>query len=78
MPLKALLPIVPSILHDRLRSHMYYAKNSENIVISAQTHRQREKNAEDCWERLYTFLKDAGSSIPGKTSKQQKDKVVSL
>ena len=75
----ALLPLVPKILHDNVRSSRYFAKASESLVIQSQESRSRTANQNRCYEKLLEVLADAGEgAIPGKTSLEQQEKVKRL
>jgi peptidyl-tRNA hydrolase ICT1 len=79
VPLSALLPQVPSILHQDLRSSRYVADRTDALVIQSDEARKQSANVESCYEKLYRVVeKSARNVIPGETSVEQRDRVRDL
>ncbi|KAI1931422.1 hypothetical protein LOZ58_005745 [Ophidiomyces ophidiicola] len=79
VPLAALLPLVPSILHPEIRSSRYFAGRSDSLVIHSDETRKQSRNLELCFEKLHDTLVEAGkAAVPGETSLQQQKKVQKL
>ena len=79
VPLAFLLPLVPRIIHSQLQSSRYAAEKSQSLVIQSQESRKQAANVESCFEKLYELLENsAKGSIPGETSREQKDRVRNL
>ncbi len=67
------------MLHDELRAHTWYAKNSDSMVISADGSRKKKENVYDVYQKLEGLLRDVGVKlIPGKTSEETKKRVEKL
>ncbi|PLN80459.1 hypothetical protein BDW42DRAFT_112698 [Aspergillus taichungensis] len=79
LPLHALLPLLPPLLHGPLRSSRYFAERSESLVIQSQESRKQTSNVDACYDKLYQLLRTtADDAIPGETSQAQKDRVAKL
>lgn len=79
VPLSALLPLVPSILHQDLRSSRYVADRTDAIVIQSDEARKQSANVESCYEKLFRAVEEtARNVIPGETSVEQRDRVRDL
>ncbi|EAW09546.1 peptidyl-tRNA hydrolase domain protein [Aspergillus clavatus NRRL 1] len=79
VPLQSLLPLVPRILHPRLRLSRYYAERTHTLVIQSEESRKQAANVESCYEKLHNLLKTtADDVIPGETSEEQRDRVQKL
>jgi peptidyl-tRNA hydrolase ICT1 len=79
VPLDSLLPLVPRVLHQQLRSSRYATQRSQSLVIQSDDARNRATNVESCFEKFYQLLKTtADEAIPGETSPEQKDRVRKL
>ncbi|KAF4631311.1 hypothetical protein G7Y89_g6820 [Cudoniella acicularis] len=78
-PVSKLLPLLPQVLHDDLRKSSYYVSSSDTIKIDCDSHRTQSQNQEETHERLVQEIKRIyRSTVPGATSKEQKDKVSEL
>ncbi|KAH8693036.1 peptidyl-tRNA hydrolase domain protein [Talaromyces proteolyticus] len=79
VPLISLLPLVPPIIHERLRSSRYLADRSDSLVIQSDEDRKQSSNLESCFSKLYKLIEaSAREVIPGETSQEQKDRVKTL
>lgn len=78
VPLDALLPMVPSLLHPHIRASRYVAAKSNSIVIQSDDSRKQSDNASSCYRRLLETLAAAGRNIPGETSAEQAQRVKHL
>jgi hypothetical protein len=79
VPLSALLPLVPSILHQDLRSSRYVADRTDAIVIQSDEARKQSANVESCYEKLFRAVEESARNvIPGETSVEQRDRVRDL
>ncbi|KAK3376714.1 hypothetical protein B0T24DRAFT_226722 [Lasiosphaeria ovina] len=76
-PVSQLLPSLPKLLHDVVRSSKYYSKGSDSISIQAQTQRSRTANTDDNYAKLFEELQRLykntvpGESGPDKTRKYE-------
>lgn len=76
--LDLLLPILPPVLHNALRSSRYYAKD-DTLLIQADDSRKQSANKEACWSKLCVEISRVGKDVvPGETSKEQKERVKQL
>lgn len=76
--LDRLLPLLPPILHNALRSSRYYAKD-DTLLIQADDSRKQSTNKDACWSKLCMEISRAGVDVvPGETSEEQKEKVKEL
>ncbi|KAI9745981.1 MAG: hypothetical protein M1818_000662 [Claussenomyces sp. TS43310] len=74
--LNTILPHVPRLLHQPLRSSRYYAPSSDSLVIQAQTSRKQHDNEAECFDKLYQLLWETSKRVvPGETSSEQHAKV---
>ncbi|KAI9798575.1 MAG: hypothetical protein M1833_004712 [Piccolia ochrophora] len=79
VPMQKLMPLLPSLLHARLRAHRYYASGSDSIIIQAQSSRKQAQNDRDCLDKLFDAIVGAAKSvIPGETSAEQKRRAQNL
>lgn len=79
VPLDALLPLLPTLLHQEMRSSRYYAANSNALVIQSDDSRKQTDNVHACFRKLHQLIVDAGTSaVPGETSEEQKERVRKL
>lgn len=79
VPLSALLPLVPSILHQDLRSSRYVADRTDALVIQSDEARKQSANVESCYEKLFRAVEESARNvIPGETSVEQRDRVRNL
>ncbi|EEA20758.1 hypothetical protein TMatcc_000747 [Talaromyces marneffei ATCC 18224] len=79
VPLSALLPLVPSILHQNLRSSRYIADRTDALVIQSDEARKQSANVESCYEKLYRVVEESARNvIPGEPSVEQRDRVRDL
>ncbi|KAK3044456.1 hypothetical protein LTS18_001239, partial [Coniosporium uncinatum] len=78
-PLGALLPRIPSLLHESIRNCRYYARKSDSLVIQADDSRKQSDNVQSCLVKLHNMIVDAAAAlIPGETSEAQRDRVKKL
>ncbi|WYZ34244.1 hypothetical protein EsH8_I_000520 [Colletotrichum jinshuiense] len=74
-PVKDLLPVLPKLLHRGIRGSKYYAARSDSLTFQAQTHRQRDANADENQEKLIDEVKRIyQETVPGETSTDKKKK----
>ncbi|KAH7055794.1 peptidyl-tRNA hydrolase domain-containing protein [Macrophomina phaseolina] len=79
VPLDRLLPLLPAVLHNEIRSSRYYAANSHALVIQSDDSRKQTDNVHACFRKLHQLIVDAGrSAVPGETSEEQKERVQKL
>ncbi|KAL8711100.1 MAG: hypothetical protein Q9220_004481 [cf. Caloplaca sp. 1 TL-2023] len=79
MPLPHLLPLVPTILHDKLTASQYYAAKSNALVIHADSSRKQGDNVDACFAKLRTLILAAGeATVKGETSPEQVTRVKRL
>ncbi|KAK5129891.1 hypothetical protein LTR08_002727 [Meristemomyces frigidus] len=79
VPLPALLPLLPSLLHPHILTSRYHAPKSHDLVIQADESRKQSDNATACFARLHAVLVQAGqAAVPGETSEAQSRRVVGL
>jgi peptidyl-tRNA hydrolase ICT1 len=77
--LSALLPLLPSLIHQSLRQSRYYAPNSNSIVIQADDSRKQADNAHRCFVKLNNLITEAAEQmVPGETTDEQKQRVQNL
>ncbi|CAG8033770.1 unnamed protein product [Penicillium olsonii] len=79
VPLDALLPMIPRLIHQPLRESRYLADRSQSLVIQADEERKQTNNVESCYDKLLHLLQDsAKAAIPGETSREQRERVHKL
>ncbi|KAJ5174700.1 uncharacterized protein N7482_000577 [Penicillium canariense] len=79
VPLAALLPLVPRLLHPELRASRYATDRSQALVIQSDESRQQASNVDACYAKLHQLLASSAKAvIPGETSREQKDRVSKL
>ncbi|KAF2400132.1 hypothetical protein EJ06DRAFT_557185 [Trichodelitschia bisporula] len=79
LPLGALLPLLPPILHQPIRQSRYYAAKSNALVIQADDSRKQGDNVESCFSRLHEAIVEvAAEAVPGETSVTQARRVKEL
>ncbi|EED20276.1 peptidyl-tRNA hydrolase domain protein [Talaromyces stipitatus ATCC 10500] len=79
VPLSSLLPLVPSILHENLRTSRYVADRADALVIQSDEARKQSANIESCYQKLYKIVEESARDvIPGETSEEQKERVKNL
>ncbi|CAI7622754.1 hypothetical protein N7533_006785 [Penicillium manginii] len=79
IPLVALLPLVPSLLHPQLRGSRYATDRSQALVIQSDESRQQSSNVEACFNKLHQLLMSSAKQvIPGETSQEQSVRVHKL
>ena len=72
LKLKDLLPLVPDLLHERLRSSRYYALRSDSLVIQSDGSRKQASNVQECHDKLQEVILEAGkSTIRGETAPEK-------
>ncbi|KAK0611542.1 hypothetical protein B0T14DRAFT_330856 [Immersiella caudata] len=78
-PVKQLMTILPSLLHEGIRSSKYYSQRSDSISIQAQTQRSRTANRDENHQKLFEELQALyRSTIPGETSADKTRKYEAL
>lgn len=79
VPLDALLPHLPRVLHREIRTSRYVAERSNALIIQADDSRKQSDNANSCYRRLHEAIVDAArNAIPGETSAEQAQRVKDL
>ncbi|KAI9773424.1 MAG: hypothetical protein M1840_007640 [Geoglossum simile] len=79
VPLHSLLQVVPSALHQGLRSSRFHAAGSDAIVIQADGSRKQSENVQECFCKLQSLVAEAGRAVvPGETTAGQKEYVQRL
>ncbi|KAL1986626.1 hypothetical protein VTN96DRAFT_6004 [Rasamsonia emersonii] len=79
VPFSSLLPLVPRILHQELRSSRYATERTDCLVIQSDESRKQSSNVESCFEKLHNLLETTAKAvIPGETSEEQKERVKKL
>jgi peptidyl-tRNA hydrolase ICT1 len=79
VPLSSLLPLVPPVIHQQLRTSRYAAERTDTLVIQSDEARKQSSNVECCFEKLHSLIEtSARAVIPGETSQEQKDRVKTL
>ncbi|KAL1967547.1 hypothetical protein VTN77DRAFT_3062 [Rasamsonia byssochlamydoides] len=79
VPFDYLLPLVPRLLHQELRSSRYATERTDSLVIQSDESRKQSSNVESCFEKLHKLLEETAKAvIPGETSEEQKERVKKL
>lgn len=79
VPLHALLPLVPTLLHAPLRSSRYSAAKADALVIQAEDSRKQSDNVTRCFAKLHALIREVGMGVlPGETSAEQMERVKKL
>ncbi|EKV08832.1 hypothetical protein PDIG_66960 [Penicillium digitatum PHI26] len=79
VPLDALLPLVPRLIHLPLRASRYTAERTQCLVIQSDEERKQSDNVESCYDKLYQLLQSSAKEvIPGETSQAQRNRVLKL
>ncbi|KOS39725.1 hypothetical protein ACN38_g9417 [Penicillium nordicum] len=79
VPLDALLPLVPRLIHHPLRASRYAAERTRCLVIQSDEERKQSNNVESCYDKLYQLLQSSvKEAIPGETSQAQRNRVQKL
>ncbi|KAJ5513973.1 hypothetical protein N7463_003525 [Penicillium fimorum] len=79
VPLDALLPLVPRLIHHPLRASRYAAERTQCLVIQSDEERKQSNNVENCFDKLYQLLQGSAKEvIPGETSQAQRNRVQKL
>ena len=79
LPLSALLPLLPDLLHAPIHGSRFHASKSDAIIIQSDGSRKQADNVADCFRKLHRLILDAARHvIPGQTSISQKDRVKTL
>jgi peptidyl-tRNA hydrolase ICT1 len=74
--LTRLLPLIPPLLHDRIKASRYHAAKSNSLIIQADDSRKQSENAQSCFARLQSLIAEAATtSIPGETSTEQRERI---
>lgn len=77
--LSSLLPLVPRLLHPKIRSSRYYAAKSDAIIIQCDESRKQSDNIDGCHARLnHLVVEAAENAVPGETSDAQRGRVKAL
>ncbi|KAJ5539632.1 hypothetical protein N7513_007964 [Penicillium frequentans] len=79
VPLAALLPLVPRLLHPKLHTSRYASDRSQALIFQSDESRKQASNVDSCFDKLHQLLESAAKAvIPGETSPEQKDRVQKL
>lgn len=79
VPLDALLPLVPRLIHHSLRASRYATERTQCLVIQSDEERKQSNNVESCYDKLYQLLQSSAKEvIPGETSQAQRNRVQKL
>lgn len=79
-----LLPLVPRILHEHLRSSRWYALRSNSLVFQADSSRKQSDNVAVCMKKLHDLFVSAAKSVvraespPEKRAKAKREYVIAL
>lgn len=63
LSLKDLLPLIPSLFHEQLRSSRYYAERSDALIIQADGSRRQTDNVQECHNKLEDLLMTVGRHV---------------
>ena len=75
----ALLPLVPRLLHPKLRTSRYASDRSQALIFQSDESRQQASNVDLCFDKLHQLLESSAKAvIQGETSPEQKDRVQKL
>jgi peptidyl-tRNA hydrolase ICT1 len=76
VPLDRLLPHVPILLHNGIKSSRYYAGKSASLLIQSDDSRKQAQNRDTCFRKLHELLVEVGrQAVPGETSADQSTRV---
>jgi peptidyl-tRNA hydrolase ICT1 len=76
VPLDRLLPHVPILLHNGIKSSRYYADKSASLLIQSDDSRKQAQNRDTCFRKLHELLVEVGrQTVPGETSADQSARV---
>ncbi|KAI9822314.1 MAG: hypothetical protein M1827_000032 [Pycnora praestabilis] len=79
LPLGALLPLIPDVLHQRIQESRHFATKSNAIVIQADGSRKQGENVDECFVKLRGVIMEAARSvIPGPTKPGKNKRVEGL
>ena len=79
VPLSQLLPHIPPLLHQAIRSSRYYAGKNDSLLIQSDESRKQSANKDTCHRRLVELVSEVFREVvPGETSRDQKEKVQGL
>ena len=79
LPLHSLLPLLPSLLHERVMLSRFYAARSNSLVIQADGSRKQGDNVLECFEKLHDLIHAIGKSVVrGETSLDTKERIKKL
>jgi peptidyl-tRNA hydrolase ICT1 len=79
VPVAALLPYIPAVIHSAIRECNYYAKKSDDLVFQNDENRHQSLNTKACHNLLLELLKKLTEDrVPGEASEAQKAKVSDL
>lgn len=77
--LDQLLPMLPEVLHQGIRSSRYHAEKTNTLLIQCDESRKQIANKEACYRRLNELIMDVyNKTVPGETSEEQREKVKRL
>lgn len=79
VPFDSLLPLVPPLMYQALRTSRYAAERTQCLVIQSDEERKQANNVEACFDKLYQLLKNTAKEVvPGETTQAQRDHVQKL
>ncbi|KAL9122962.1 MAG: hypothetical protein Q9187_000487 [Circinaria calcarea] len=79
LSMKDLLPLIPGLFHEQLRSSRYYAERSNALVIQADGSRRQTDNIQECHKKLEDLLLTVGrNAVRGESTPSQIAKVKKL
>ncbi|KAJ6019172.1 hypothetical protein N7522_001239 [Penicillium canescens] len=79
VPFDSLLPLVPPLIYQSLRTSRYAAERAQCLVIQSDEERKQANNVEACFDKLYQLLKNTAKEVvPGETTQAQREHVQKL
>jgi peptidyl-tRNA hydrolase ICT1 len=79
LPLAALLPLLPVVLHAPLRASRYAVGQGQALLIQSDESRKQASNVDSCFDKLHQLLRSTAEEvIPGETSPEQQKRVRDL
>ncbi|KAJ6071656.1 hypothetical protein N7499_009670 [Penicillium canescens] len=79
VPFDSLLPLVPPLIYQSLRTSRYVAERAQCLVIQSDEERKQANNVEACFDKLYQLLKNTAKEVvPGETTQAQREHVQKL
>ncbi len=77
--LEDLLPLLPKIIRAEIRSSRYYVVKSNSLIIAADSSRTQSTNLQECYNKLYETIMEAGrKTVRGETAPGKVEKVKTL